>query len=168
MRAIASPPADGDHSSSRAPTDDREISSRLSSSRRLAGAVGRVSGVVLCGQRSQDLGDPGVELLECPRVDVREVGALHLLPVRNESVFALVLPATATSFAQLRRRSDDDDLVETCLGSDLVEERYLRHAHGGRFRKSGELLAPGHVLPRHERVQELLEEVERFSIPEDA
>ena len=32
MRAIESPPAEGDHSSSSAPTDEREISSRLSSS----------------------------------------------------------------------------------------------------------------------------------------
>src|SRR6185295_18678995 len=119
------------------------------------------------GQGSHDARHPGVELVGRARVDVREVRTPRLVAVRDEPCLAVVLPPPAPRLAQLRGRRDDDDLVEPFVGSDLVQERHLRHAHCRRAGQGPQLLAPLHVLARDERVQKLLEEVERVSILED-
>ena len=55
--------------------------------------------------------DERVELFERAVVDVREVGALHLLVVGDETRLTLG-DAAAARCADLRRRGDDDDGVE--------------------------------------------------------
>ena len=62
----------------------------------------------------------------------------------------------------------DDDLVEARVGAGLVEERHLgRRTPRGAFGSSASCVAPAQVLGRDERVQELLEPVERVAVVED-
>src|SRR5690349_11628599 len=61
---------------------------------------------------------------ECAVVDVREVGARHLLLVGDQTRLA-VCEAGAAVRADILRGGDDDDLVEARLAPGLEEQRNL-------------------------------------------
>ena len=98
-----------------------------------------------------------------------EVGAPDLLAVGEQTGVAVVAAATRRRCSRsCGRRRDHDDLVEARpRAPDLVEQRHLGDADRGRVVERGELLAPGEVLARDERVEQPLEQGERLAVAED-
>ena len=63
-----------------------------------------------------------------PVVHVHEVRPRDLLLLGDEAPLPLASGPTRRAIAHLRRRRDDDDLVEARLAAHLVEQRHLGHA----------------------------------------
>ena len=108
-----------------------------------------------------------MEILERAGVDVVEVGAANLLAVGKQTGVAIVLRDAPALLAELGRRSDDHDLVEPLLRPHLVEQRHLGDTDARRVVESGELLPPGEVLARDDRVEQAFEPRELLAIAED-